>query len=282
MANKFSSKWIKVSEPHPHVYHVELCRGPVNAFNAEYWSEYGNLFRRLSEEGSDIRAVVLSSALPKIFTVGIDLQDIGLLLEPNAGDTARFTFALRQWLTEFQTAIGAPERCPFPVIAACHGHVIGLGVDIVSACDIRYTASDASFSIKEVDVGLAPDIGSLAYLPKVTGNQSLVRELTYTARNFGVSEAEKLGLVSKVVQGGREQVVTAALDLARLIASKSPIAVANSKFLISHSRDHTVEDNLRYTAAWNASQLMTEDIKENLRSAKAKTPPKFKALPAKL
>lgn len=79
----------------------------------------------------------------------------------------------------------------------------------------------------------------MAYLPKITGNQSLVRELAYTGRAFSAVEAEKLGLVSKIVDGGRDQVVAAALDLAKDIASKGPVAVFGSKHLLTHSRDHT-------------------------------------------
>lgn len=82
-------------------------------------------------------------------------------------------------------------------------------------------------------------MGTLAYLPKITGNQSLVRELTYTGRFFSAEEADKLGLVSKVVQGGRDEVVAAALELGKTIASKSPVAVSGAKHLITHSRDHT-------------------------------------------
>ena len=92
--------------------------------------------------------------------------------------------------------------------------------------------------MQEVDIGLAPDIGSLAFLPKITGNQSLLRELTYTARSFSAAEADKLGLVSKVVPGGRDEVVHEALELAKFIAAKSPIAVTGSKHLITHARDH--------------------------------------------
>jgi delta(3,5)-delta(2,4)-dienoyl-CoA isomerase len=171
-------------------------------------------------------------------------------------DGARTSLAMRKVLLDFQHVIGAPSRCPFPVIAALHGAVIGLGVDLISACDIRYAASDTSFSIKasmpvrnptccfscllqEVDIGLAPDVGTLAYLPKITGNDSLARELTYTGRPFSASEAEKLGLVSRIVDGSRDEVVRAALNLAEIIASKSPIAVLGSKHLLTHSRDHT-------------------------------------------
>ncbi|KAF8628834.1 hypothetical protein AX17_005894 [Amanita inopinata Kibby_2008] len=276
MAQAFSTQWIKVSEPCPHVYHVQLARSPVNAFSTEFWKEYGTVFDRLNKQGQDVRAVVLSSVFPKIFSAGLDLND-GLPLGGKS-DTARATLALRKDIVEFQEAIGTPERCSFPVIAACHGHVVGLGIDLISACDIRYTASHVSFSIKEVDVGLAPDIGTLAFLPKITGNLSLVRELTYTARPFGADEAERLGLVSRVVQGGREEVIAAALELARVIASKSPVAVACSKHLITHARDHTVQENLGYTAVVNSSQIMTDDISKNLQALKSKSTPTFAAL----
>lgn len=96
----------------------------------------------------------------------------------------------------------------------------------------------SSFSGQEVDVGLAADIGTLARLPKVVGNQSMARELAYTARNFSAAEAEKMGLVSKVVPGGRDEVVNAALETASVIASKSPIAVVGTKHLLLHARDH--------------------------------------------
>lgn len=286
----FSTKWLKVSEPGPHVFHVELSRGPVNAFSSEYWREYGKLFETLTEahaSGTDIRVVVLSSAFPKIFTAGLDLNAasaLGVSTSDTSQDPARASLAMRKVLHEFQHAIGAPERCPFPVIVALHGPVVGLGVDLISACDIRYAASNTSFSIKEVDIGLAPDIGTLAHLPKITGNLSLVRELTYTGRFFSAAEAEKLGLISKVIDGGHDAVVTAALDLGKVIATKSPVAVAGAKHLITHARDHSVAENLNYTGAWNAAALMTKDISENMRAMAAKERPKFTALgvPSKL
>jgi delta(3,5)-delta(2,4)-dienoyl-CoA isomerase len=143
----FSTKNIKVSEPSSHVLHLQLVRNPVNAFSNGFWEEYGQLFDRLSEETTDTRVVVLSSGLPKLFTAGIDLVG-GLSLDDYSPEPARRANSLRKHIKDFQHAIGAPERCPFPVIVAVHGPVIGLGVDLVSACDIRYASSDATFSIK--------------------------------------------------------------------------------------------------------------------------------------
>lgn len=87
-------------------------------------------------------------------------------------------------------------------------------------------------------MGFAAGLGILAYLPKITGNQSLASELVYTGRGFSAAEADKLGLVSRVVEGGRDEVVKAALDLGKVIASKSPVGVFGSKHLLAHSRDH--------------------------------------------
>lgn len=91
---------------------------------------------------------------------------------------------------------------------------------------------------KEVDMALAADGGTLAHLLKITGNHSLARELAYTSRTFLSDEALTLGLVSRVIQGGREAVIGAALNLAREIALKSPIAVSGTKHLLLHARDH--------------------------------------------
>ncbi|KAF9070438.1 Delta2-dienoyl-CoA-isomerase [Rhodocollybia butyracea] len=227
MAN-LSTKWIKVSEPARHVLLVELAR---------FWQEYGKLFESISAEVPDVRAVVLSSVFPEIFSAGLDY--------------------FHKQIIPFQKAITAPERCLFPVIAAVHGMVVGLGVDMISACDIRYAASNAKFTIK-VYIGLAADMGSLAYLPKITGNMSFIREMAYTAQWFPASKAEQIGLVSKVVEGGRDEVVAAALEVAQLIATKSLIAVTGTKRLLSHARDHSVSENLEYTTLWNSAMLQTK------------------------
>jgi delta(3,5)-delta(2,4)-dienoyl-CoA isomerase len=278
------SKYIKISSPVPHVLLLELNRQPVNAFSTEFLKEYGCTFDALSRHPDDIRAVVLSSAFPNVFSAGIDFQGLMKLGAGDATDPARRAFVIRDDILDIQHAVAAPERCSIPVIAAVHGIVIGLGIDIISACDVRYAASDAKFSIKEVDVGLAADAGTLAYLQKITGNQSLARELAYTARAFSSDEAEKLGLVSRVVEGGRDAVVAAALKLAKDIASKSPVAVTGTKRLLLHARDHSVAENLQYTATWNSAALQATDLQQSVKAgmAKSKESPKFLPLRPKL
>jgi len=283
MLNALSGKYITVSCPEPHIALVELSRKPVNAFNEEYWNEYGHIFDKLSQD-PDVRVVVLASGLQKLFSAGIDLSALQSLNDYEK-EPARRAIQTEGFLTSFQHSISATQRCPYPVIVAVHGIAFGLSLDIATACDVRYAASDAVFSIKEVDVGLAADIGTLARLPKVSGNQSLVHELAYTARNFSATEAEKIGLVSRVVPGSRAEVLAAALETAKAIASKSPVAVLGTKHLLLHARDHTVQENLEYTALWNSAMLQTADLAEAAKAAKAKQAPAFAPLgkrPAKL
>ncbi len=167
--SQYSSQWLKVSEPHPHVLLVELSRPPVNAFNSEYWKAYGRLFDDLIEDGYDVRALVLASSFPTVFTAGLDstcdaflvyyllpthilVKDAVTLNQETSTSTthdpARTALSMHKLIQKFQQAITSPERAPFPVIAAVHGLVIGLGVDIMCSCDVRYAAEGTTFAIK--------------------------------------------------------------------------------------------------------------------------------------
>ena len=128
------------------------------------------------------------------------------------------------------------------VICVLHGVSIGLAIDISCCADIRVCAKDTRFAIKEVDIGLAADIGTLARLPKVVGSLSWVKELALTARDFGAAEALAAGFVSQVHES-KATALAAAVKTAALIATKSPVAVQGTKELLNHSRDHTVEDS---------------------------------------
>lgn len=261
-------KYIDLSFPFDNVLHLVLNRPPVNAVNGEYWLEYGAAFDRIAEDPT-VRVVVLSSALEKVFSAGLDLSS-DLLALHRQSDPARHALRMRTYVRDFQHAIGAPARAPQPVIAAVHGVAFGLALDALSAVDVRLAAADAAFSIKEVDVGLAPDIGTLARLPRLVGNVSLLHELALTGRVFGAQDALRLGLVSRVVHGSRDDVVGAALELAREIARKSPVAVVGVKRFISHALDHSTEDALEYQATWTSFALQSKDLIESAAAARRK------------
>ncbi|XP_062505185.1 delta(3,5)-Delta(2,4)-dienoyl-CoA isomerase, mitochondrial-like isoform X2 [Corticium candelabrum] len=225
----------------------------------------------------DCRAVVLTGA-GKHFTAGLDLIDFQSLLFSNEiEDTGRKGFRIRKLISDMQESFNAVEKCPKPVIAAVHSACIGGGLDLISACDIRLCSKDAWFQIKEVDIGVLADVGTLQRLPKIVGNDSLVRELAYTARVFHSDEARGFGLVSRVL-ADRQTCVDAALQMAADIASKSPVAVQGTKVNIVFSRDHTVAESLDYASVWNSFAIQSEDTLKAGQAFLTKTKPTFSKL----
>ncbi|KAI8149620.1 ClpP/crotonase-like domain-containing protein [Fennellomyces sp. T-0311] len=274
--SKYQYKAVKVQVFPDGVAHVELNRPKqLNAFNHDLISGIEECFNEISKDG-DIRAVVLSAA-GKMFTAGLDLKENALLDGAGDEDVARKAFKMQQHILWFQGAISTLENCTKPVIIALHNGVIGAGVDLCTAADIRYATRDSYYCVKEVDVGLAADVGTLQRLPKVIGNASLVRELCYTSRNMPSEEALQCGLVSKLFDT-KEQCIEEALKTARIIAAKSPVAVTSTKALLNYSRDHSVAEGLQYTAVWNAAMLQTEDIPKSVAAFMTKTPATYAKL----
>ncbi|KAH9810187.1 ClpP/crotonase-like domain-containing protein [Melampsora americana] len=241
------------------------------SFSSTLWKSMASQFRAVRHD-PNVRAVILCSNT-RAFTAGLDLKQDGLsIVVSKMIDPARSALMLRDHVLEFQAAISTIEECEKPVIAAIHGVCYGLGIDIVSACDIRICSKSTRFSIKEVDAGLAADVGTLQRLPKSTGNGSLLRELALTARDFGTPEAIELGLLStnQIVEGGQEEVWLKAEQLGRVIVAKSPVATLGTKHLLNYSRDHSTQDGLYYTALWSASALQAQDVKDSIKARLAK------------
>ncbi|KAM0264451.1 hypothetical protein ACHAQJ_000642 [Trichoderma viride] len=272
-------KFFTVTAPKPFVAHVQIQRPEkLNAFSEAMWLEFGNVFRQLSADG-DVRAVVLSGAGDKAFTAGLDVQsasqDTTLMSEEK--DAARKAKKMRAQIEEFQSSIGAMEKCEKPVICAMHGISLGLAIDISCCADIRVCASNTRFAVKEVDIGLAADIGTLARLPKIVGSTSWVKEVCLTARDFSAQEALAVGFVSQVHEG-KEKTVQVAIDLATSLAEKSPVAVQGTKELLNHARDHSTVDTLRYTQLWNSVALQGADFPAAILSVLKKQKPTFAKL----
>jgi delta(3,5)-delta(2,4)-dienoyl-CoA isomerase len=178
---------------------------------------------------------------------------------------------------DFQSCITALEKCEKPIIILLHGISYGLAIDMSSACDIRLATRDARMAVKEVDIGLAADIGTLTRLPKIVGNLSWVKEVAYSARDFSADEALRVGFVSAIAPS-KEEGKRMALEMCRRIAEKSPVAVLGTKEIINFSRDHSIEDGLMYTGIWNAAMVQTEDVKRAMLSGIKKKKPTFEKL----
>lgn len=118
--------------------------------------------------------------------------------------------------------------------------------------------------------GLAADIGTLQRLHHVMGNNSLARELCYTARRMESAEAKAAGLVSAVHED-KDAMLKHAFELAHTIASKSPVSIAGTKVNLNHSRENKIRDSLEYVANWNAGMLQTDDIPKAAMASMSKS-----------
>ncbi|KAJ6640134.1 Delta(3,5)-Delta(2,4)-dienoyl-CoA isomerase, mitochondrial [Pseudolycoriella hygida] len=276
---EYKFETLSVTEAKQFVYHVAFNRPDrLNAFNRTMWFELGKCFNDLSYD-SNCRAIVLS-ANGKHYTAGLDLTDamkIGQELG-ELDDVARKANYLEQKIKAYQDSISSLEKCQKPVIVAVHSACVGAGVNVIAAADIRYCTEDAWFTVKEVDIGLAADVGALQRLPKIIKNQSLVRELCFTARKFDSKEAYDNGVVSRVFKT-KDEMINAAIQLAELIASKSPVAVQATKRSLVYSLDHTNQEGLDHICEINKTNLQSEDfINATIAGATKGDPPVFAKL----
>jgi len=249
-------EYLQIESPAPKVYNVQLNRPDKrNALNMEMWAEVGACFKELSST-PDCRVIILSGN-GKAFCAGIDLTSF-ISLIPKKVDAAHKALELLDVIKNLQNGLSALEHCKKPVIGAIHGSCIGGGIDVITATDIRLTCHDAYFQIKEVDIGIAADVGTLQRFPKIVGNQSVVNELAMTARKFYADEALRIGLVSNVYTT-KGEMMEKAVAMASVIASKSPVAVQGTKDNLVYARDRTVQEGLDRIALWNAVMLQGGD-----------------------
>ncbi|KAI9849841.1 MAG: hypothetical protein M1837_000055 [Sclerophora amabilis] len=244
------------------------------------WLELRNIFDQLSYDPST-RVVLFSGAGPKAFTAGLDVQTAmqsGPLASASSNlDGARTATSMRRHIHEFQDCVSSIEKCEKPVINILHGHSLGLALDLATCADIRICTSSTSFGVKEVDIGLAADIGTLSRLPKCVSSYSWVKDVCLSARTFGAEEALRVGLVSSVWDS-KEGAIREGLRMAEVIAGKSPVAVQSTKEILNHSRDRTVEEGLRYTQVWNSAALQTRDVPTAAQAGFEKKRPRFEKL----
>lgn len=233
----------------------------ANSMNAVLWEELQACFEWLDEEPG-VRVVILA-ANGNHFCAGLDLAMFGGMQGASA-EPSRRAEHLRRTILKLQGNLSAIEKCRKPVLAAIHNTCIGGGVDMVCCADMRYASQDAFFSIREIDIGMAADVGTLQRLPKLIPD-GVVRELAYTGRNMGANEAREVGFVNQVYQD-RDTLLREVMAIAQNIAGKSPLAVRGSKEMLLYSRDHSVVEGLNYVATWNSGMLSEADLQAGLQA----------------
>src|SRR5262249_53416053 len=165
-----------------------------------------------------------------------------------------------------------------PVIAAIQGGCIGAGVDLISACDIRYATEDAFFQIAEINIGMTADVGTFPRLCNLIP-QGWVRELAYSGGRLPAARAKEIGLVNDTFST-QEAMLAHVMELATEIAAKAPVAVAGSKRMINHARDHSIADGLDYIATWQAGMFAPPHMMEAFAAKSQQRAPVFPDLSA--
>ncbi len=245
----------------------------ANAMEAAMWHEIRDAMR-WADETPEVRVVILCGA-GRHFTSGIDLAMLGSISAQIRNDCdGRSREKLRRVILDLQDALTSIERCRKPVIAAIQGACVGGGIDLICACDLRYCSAYAKFSVKEIDVGMVADVGTLQRLPRLIG-EGMARELAYTGRLVDGTEAREIRLVNRCFDTP-EDLRAGVREIARTVAAKSPLAMRGCKEMITYARDHSVADGLNYVATWNAAMMLSEDLAEAGKANMEKRAPVFR------
>lgn len=223
------------------VAEVRLARAAkMNAIDAPMFAQIADTIAALATR-AEVRVVILSGE-GNAFCAGLDMAAMagggsGLLTEERTHGAANLV----------QQAAWGWRTLPMPVIAAVHGVAFGGGFQIMSGADIRLAHPTTRFAIREMHWGLVPDMAGVA-LWRGMVRDDVVRELTYTARDFSAEEAQAFGFVTRLT----EDPMGSARDLARVIAARSPDAVREAKGLFAVAADGDAATILR---AESAAQL---------------------------
>src|SRR5215472_4552518 len=231
---------------------ISLARPPVNALSLALLEQLIAALRRAAAD-ENVRAVVLTSALPRRFSAGLDLR---LMLGKPATDVRRLLDKLYVELADVQYNLGKPS------IAAVGGSARGGGMTLAISCDVLLAGESATFGYPEIDLGLVPAI-HFVHLPRIVGRHRAF-ELLFGGRSFDAAEAASLGLVSRVVPDGN--LTGEAKELARAFAAKSPSTMRLARAAFMRANDLDYRRGVGYAVELFCNVATTDDAQEGLRA----------------
>ena len=271
---------------HPHGVHEIALHRPshMNALSSVLFEELGSFFTTTLAQDPSVRCVLLTGGLEsKHFTCGLDLHEHGPLFaalqSDKTLDTSRKALSLQAMIQRYQASFSAVADCRVPVIAAVHGGVIGGGLDLISATDIRLCTDSTVTQAAEVQLGLAADLGTLQRFPPLVNSASWAREVLFTGRRIPSQEAVARGLYSTSLPD-LPTLRAEALLLATSIAQLSPVGIKGTKAPLNFpGGGGRTAEGLAYAAALNASLLPCSDIVANVTKKAGSPPPIFPDAP---
>jgi enoyl-CoA hydratase len=227
----------------------------LNALNVETLTELRDRLRELADDSS-VRAVVLTGAGEKAFVAGADIKYMSAL-EPHDA---------KAWGALGHEATSLLESMPKPSIAAINGFALGGGCELALACDLRYASSRAKLGQPEINLGIVPGWGGTQRLARVCGI-GVAKDLIYSGRTIDAEEALRVGLVNAI----GDPVLDTALEAARGLAEKAPLALAAAKSLINRA-----PDALGAEAEEFGDLFASADTREGLTAFVDKRKPEFR------
>lgn len=203
-------------------------------------------------------------------------QAVGALLQMLDTTTPRARLSFQDSLRKLMDCFNTLDEVRFPVICAVQGGCVGGALDLATACDIRVCSEDAFFTVQEIQIGMAADLGVLQRLPKLVP-QGVAREMAYTGERMGAQRALAVGLVNAVLPDAAA-LLEHALALARTIAAKSPLAVAGSKLALNHARDHGTAAALQQMTLLQSAIFDTDEMARAIEAWQARRDGDFEPL----
>jgi enoyl-CoA hydratase len=257
------------------VAHIRLNRPQqFNSMAPAFWAELPNAITRLEQTG-ETRVAVISAEGPH-FCAGMDLEvfeNESTWSTATSMDRERF----RQLLAHLQKTFSAIANARFPVIAAIQGGCVGGGVDLATACCLRYLTDDAFFCIQEINLGVMADVGTMNRMPHLIP-EAVMRELAYTGDRLPAARAVSLGFANGAFPTA-ESMMVHVMAVARRIVQKAPLAVSASKEMIGYSREHGVAQSLHYLCALQSTVFSLDDIRVSNQARQARSTPEYPDLP---
>lgn len=273
-----ATEFFSVEQRPAGVAHLRLNRPErMNTMAPPFFPALRDAVQALNAAGQT-RVLVLSSA-GKHFSAGMALDvfagasDLASML--NTG-SARARLAFQDSLRQLMRCFDVIESARFPVIAAVQGGCIGGALDLAAACDLRVCSADAFFTVQEIHIGMAADLGVLQRLPKIVP-PAVAREMAYTGERLGAERALAVGLVNAVLPDA-EAALAHAMKLAEAIAAKSPLAVAGSKLALNYAIDHPTADSLDQMTLLQSAIFDIGEMGRAITAWKSKSAGEFDAL----
>lgn len=275
MLGAMQTPYFKLQDSAAGVAHLNLCRPErMNTFDPAFFPAFRDAVQTLAAQGQT-RALVISST-GKHFSAGMSLDVFGAAMPGLNTDSARARLAFQTYLRQLMQCFDVLEQAHFPVIAAIQGGCIGGALDLATACDLRLCSADAFFTVQEIHIGMAADLGVLQRLPKIVP-PGVAREMAFTGDRLGAERALATGLVNAVLPDA-DALLQAALQMAARIAAKSPLAMAGSKQALNYAVDHPVADALQQMTLLQSALFDIGEMSTAIAAWKAKQDAAFAPL----